>query len=85
MSTMHPGEAMAEFIRETGSTQAAWAHRIGCTEKHLSQVITGKVGLSARYAVLMEAHFDLNANYLMRLQMEYDLDQARARLMEATR
>jgi addiction module HigA family antidote len=83
MTTMHAGEAIAEFMREHGGTQVDWARRIGCSTKHLSQVMNGRVRLSADYAVLIEAHFDLSANYLMRVQTERDLSQARARLLEA--
>lgn len=81
---VHAGDAISDFIHETGSTQTEWARRIGCSEKHLSQVVNGHARLSPRYALLIEAHFDLNARYLMRTQADYDLNQARAELAQET-
>lgn len=73
----HVGQMLAELLDERGEEQVLWARRIGISTKHMSQIVTGKVGLSADIAVRMEAHLGLDALTLMRLQAAYDVDQAR--------
>lgn len=80
MSAQHVGETLAEVLLERGELQVMWAKRIGCSTKHLSQIVTGRVGLSADLAVRMEAFLGLDALTLMRIQAAYDVDVARHQL-----
>jgi addiction module HigA family antidote len=80
MSARHVGEKLAELLEERGEEQVLWAKRVGCSAKHLSQIVTGKVGLSADIAVRMEAFLGVDALPLMYLQAAYDVDVARLRL-----
>lgn len=80
MSARHVGETLAEILEERGEEQVLWAKRIGCSAKHLNQILKGHVGLSADIAVRMEAFLDLDALTLMRIQVTYDLDRARQAL-----
>ena len=83
MSALHVGETLAEILEERDEEQVLWAKRIGCSTKHLSQIVTGRVGLSADIAVRIEAALGLDALTLMRIQVAYDVDVARRRLAEA--
>lgn len=83
MSAQHVGETLRELLEERDEEQVLWARRIGISTKHMSQIVTGKVGLSADIAVRMEAHLGLDALTLMRLQVAYDVDQARHTYAEA--
>lgn len=85
MTVQHVGETLRELLAERDEEQVLWAKRLGISTKHLSQIVTGKVGLSADIAVRMEAFLGLDALTLMRLQAAYDVDQARLRLAEVNR
>ena len=84
MTAMHVGAVLAELLADRGQAQVLWANCIGISTKHMSQIITGKVGLSAEIAVRMEAYLGLDALALMRIQVAYEVAQARAKFVGVT-
>lgn len=52
--TEHPGEYLLESLEAQEITQSEFARRAGISEKHVSQLVSGKVGMSAAMALAAE-------------------------------
>ena len=73
----HPGESIRNCIDESGWTVTECAARLGVTRNNLSRLLNGRIGISARVALGLEALGWSNAEFWMRLQANYDLAQER--------
>ena len=73
----HPGESIRNCIDESGWTGTECAARLGVTRNNLSRLLNGRIGISARLALGLEALGWSNAEFWMRLQANYDLAQER--------
>jgi HTH-type transcriptional regulator/antitoxin HigA len=49
-----PGDTIADVLKERGWTQAELARRLGYTEKHVRQLINGKVAITEDTASRLE-------------------------------
>ena len=74
---VHPGESLAELIEERGWSQKHVADRCYVSEKHVSQVVSGKAGIGPRFAVALERLTGVTAEFWMRLQVNHDVAEAR--------
>lgn len=81
----HPGESVRECIEEASLTVTECAQRIGVTRTSLSRLLNGRIGISARVALGLEALGWSNAEFWMRLQAHYDLAQERLRDRQSQR
>ena len=76
----HPGEILLEeFLRPSGTTQTAFARKLGWTPARLNEFIKGKRGVTADAALDLAQALGTSAKVWMNLQMTYDLDQAMKR------
>ncbi len=75
---IHPGETIAELIEERGITQAELAFRTGVSCAYVSNVISGKKGISAKFAMGLEYAFGVPKSFWLNLQANYE-----AELLEA--
>ena len=66
-------------MEEVGWTVKECAGRLGITPNNLSRLLNGRIGISPRVALRLEAVGWSNAEFWMRLQAHYDLAQARRR------
>lgn len=66
-----PGETIREQLGNREMSQKEFALRMGMTEKHISQLINGKVELTPDVAVRLETVLGLPANYWNNLEMIY--------------
>lgn len=73
---VHPGELVAEELRERGWSQAELARRTGFTQKHVSRVVTGQAGIGPEFAIALARAFGTSARVWMRLQADYKLGKA---------
>ncbi len=73
-----PGEILAEAIAERGITGAELARRLGCTEKHVSQLINGRVPLSTDMALQLEQVLGISAQFWSALEFNFRSEQMRA-------
>jgi antitoxin HigA-1 len=76
----HPGEIIREDVLAPlglNVTQAAKA--LGVTRQALSYMLNGRTSLTAEMALRVEKAFGPKMEHLMRMQLNYDLAQARAR------
>ena len=73
----HPGESIRNCIDESDWTVTECAVRIGVSRNNLSRLLNGRIGISARVALGLEAVGWSNAEFWMHLQANYDLAQER--------
>jgi addiction module HigA family antidote len=68
-----------EFVEPLGLsvTDAAWA--LGVTRQALNNLLNEKSSLSAEMALRIEKAFGPRMDHLLRMQLEYDMAQARKR------
>lgn len=78
----HPGVHLKEFIESQGMTQADFALRAGVSEKHVSQIISGKAGISEQMALLIERVVGGGAAMWVNLDSAWRLQEARKKLAE---
>jgi len=76
----HPGLSVRhDCIEALGLTTTAAAKILGITRQTLNNLINGKSGISADMALRLDKAFGGGAETWLRLQMAYDLAQARKR------
>ncbi|MBV8399263.1 MAG: HigA family addiction module antidote protein [Acetobacteraceae bacterium] len=74
----HPGLSVRhDFIQPLGLTITEAANILGVTRQTLNNLVNGKSGISADMAIRLDKAFGGGAETWLRLQMAYDLAQAR--------
>src|SRR5437660_10976632 len=74
----HPGLSVRhECIEPLGLTITEAAEALGVTRQTLNNLVNGKSGISADMAIRLDKAFGGGAETWLRLQMAYDLAQAR--------
>ena len=74
----HPGLSVRhDCIEVLGLTTTAAAKILGVTRQTLNNLVNGKSGISADMAIRLDKAFGGGAETWLRLQMAYDLAQAR--------
>ena len=77
---VHPGDGLkSEVVDPHGVSINRLAASFHVTRQTLSNLFNGHTGLSADMAIRFEKAFGIKADTLMRMQIAYDLAQARAR------
>lgn len=72
-----PGEFLVEeFLKPMNITQVAFATAIGVSKAYLSDIVTGRRGVSAEMAIRFEAALGLHAEFWLRAQAAVDLYEA---------
>jgi addiction module HigA family antidote len=75
----HPGELVRDNIAELGLSIAEAAKGLGVTRQQLYRVVKGQCAVSPEMAVRLEKAIGSTADTWLRMQMNYDLAQVRAR------
>ena len=76
----HPGEVIRELcLKPLNLTVTASANALGVTRKALSDLLNGHSGLSPDMAIRLEKIGWSSADHWLRMQLQYDLWQARRR------
>lgn len=78
-----PGETILDLIEERGWTQGELSHRLGYTEKHVSQLINGRVPLTDEAALRLERVLGSNAGFWLAREAKYREHSARLAAVEA--
>jgi HTH-type transcriptional regulator/antitoxin HigA len=71
------GEFIQEWMDNNGVNAAEMSRRLGVTRKHVSELLHGKVGLSAEVAVSLERVTGITADYWNRLEAVFRSDLVR--------
>jgi addiction module HigA family antidote len=75
----HPGEMIGDSLEEMGVSISAAAKGMGVTRQQLHNVIAGRSGITPEMALRLEQALGSTADAWMRMQVNYDLAQIRAR------
>jgi len=71
---------LEEFIGPMNLTQNHLAKAIGVTARRINEIVLRRRAISADTALRLSRHFKNSAEFWLGLQMDYDLDMARAKL-----
>jgi addiction module HigA family antidote len=73
----HPGCVLLdEWLGPCGISQNALARQMRLPPRRVNEIVLGKRAITADTALRLEEAFGLDARHWLRLQVEYDLDQA---------
>ncbi len=71
---LHPGEILSEiYMKDRRLNQSALAEALGCQPRKINEIVNGKRGISAEFAITLAAYFNTSAQMWVRLQADYDL------------
>ncbi|MEZ5836607.1 MAG: HigA family addiction module antitoxin [Geminicoccaceae bacterium] len=79
-TTIHPGEILADELKERGMTYAELAKAMQVPETHVSQIVAGKQDITPAIAQHLSQCLGTSAEFWTNLQSTYELDRARAAL-----
>jgi addiction module HigA family antidote len=75
--SVHPGEILGETLKARSISQSELASRCGISEKHVSQIITGKASVTSETALLFERALGIRASLWINLESSHRLHLAR--------
>ena len=75
----HPGFLLKDDLVELGLSTAQAAVGLGVTRQQLYNVITGRSSITPNMAIRLERGISGTADHWLRMQIAYDLAQARLR------
>lgn len=73
----HPGVALDDELKARGIKQKTAAVELGVSTTVLNEIVKGKRPMTAGFAVLLEQYLTIPAEYWMRLQAQYEIDNVR--------
>jgi addiction module HigA family antidote len=73
LPAIHPGEFLAEILKEYGLSQAAFARRIGVSPTRISHIINCSRPVTAELACRFGKAFGQTPQYWLNLQADFDL------------
>ena len=75
----HPGELVGDNLDELGVSVSDAAKALGISRQQLHNVIAGRYGITPEMAMRLEKALGSTADTWLRMQMNYDLAQLRAK------
>jgi antitoxin HigA-1 len=75
----HPGSLIKSDLDELGLSVVEVAKALGISRQQLHSVIAGRAGVTPEMAVRLEKALGSTADTWLRMQMNYDLAQIRAK------
>src|SRR5271156_2619380 len=79
---IHPGEHLAEELRELSLSAAEFARRIDVPVNRITGILNGQRGITADTALRLGHWFGTSAQFWMNLQQLYELRRAEAEVGE---
>ena len=79
---VHPGLLVRECLDDLGLTVAEAAAALHITRQQLHNIVAGRSGVTPEMAIRFEKAFGSTADTWLRMQMNYDLAQARQHASE---
>lgn len=71
---IHPGETIADVLEDRGISQVELALRTGVTPAFVNNVIAGKKGISAKFAMGLEYALGVPKSFWLNLQANYEAE-----------
>ncbi len=82
LRNIHPGEILLEeFLKPMALSQNALARALGVPPRRINEIVLGKRAVTADTALRLARALGTTEQFWMGLQMDYDLEQARAASM----
>jgi len=75
----HPGELVGDNLDQLGVSVSDAAKALGISRQQLHNVIAGRYGITPEMAMRLEKALGSTADTWLRMQMNYDLAQLRAK------
>lgn len=75
---IHPGSIIKDELEFRGVSQRALAKHIGVSYSQFNEILNGKRDLNSEIALLLEAALGIEAQPLLRIQLDYDLQQTKS-------
>lgn len=72
-----PGDTILELLKNKGMTQKEFCQKTNRPEKWLSEIIRCKARITVESALQFEDVFDIEAEFFLNLQQQFDLCAAR--------
>ena len=69
---IHPGETIADVLKERGISQEVLAARTGVPLEHVSSVISGQKAISSDFATVLETALGVPKSFWLNLQANYN-------------
>jgi addiction module HigA family antidote len=83
LPNVHPGEILLEeFLNPLGISQNRLAREIRVPPRRVNEIVLGKRGISPDTALRLARYFGTSERFWLGLQMDFDLEAARAALAE---
>lgn len=76
----HPGEHLEDELKARGINQSLLSEASGIPKTIINEIIKGKRGINAEYAVRLEVALEIDAEFWMTSQADYELAIARHKL-----
>jgi addiction module HigA family antidote len=73
MDTIHPGEHLAEELRELGMSANKFADSIGVPTNRVTQILKGRRAITGDTALRLAHFFGTSAEFWMNLQSLYEI------------
>ena len=73
---IHPGEHLADLLKESGISANALALSLRVPANRITLIIQGKRAISAETALRLARYFRTSPEFWMNLQIKYELDVA---------
>lgn len=71
---IHPGESIADMLEERGISQAELAIRTGVSTAYVCNVLSGKKGISAHFAMALEYALGVPSYLWLKIQARYEAE-----------
>jgi addiction module HigA family antidote len=87
MPPIHPGEILAEELRELGLSARAFADALGVPHNRIAAILRGRRSITADTALRLGRYFGTTAKFWLNLQQSHDLkvaERERGRTIRAT-
>jgi addiction module HigA family antidote len=83
LAPVHPGQVLSEdFMKPFSLSAYRVAKDLGMSATQVSEIINGKRAVTAKSALLFAKYFGTSPEFWIRLQGQYDLEQAEPQLRE---
>ena len=73
---IHPGEHLADILKESGLSANALALRLRVPANRITAILQGKRAITAETALRLARYFGTSPEFWMNLQSKYELDTA---------
>lgn len=78
----HPGEHLKDELEARGLKQKDLVEQTGLSKTEISLILNGKRSITPLIAVKLENALGIDAAFMMRLQVEYEVDKVRQKIKQ---